>query len=182
MSLAKVISGAQTGVDRGALDAALALHFPCGGTAPGRKIQLTPGGPPFTYAFAEDGRIDAEVWGLKVMLGGYRARTIANVRDADATLILCPRPQMVGGTAMTVGMCMTHKKPWLHIEPFIHEAETILDHTLEFIKTAAENHGHPVTLNVAGPRASKWKDGYQFAFDFVTCVIDRIGAARQTAA
>jgi hypothetical protein len=34
MALAKIISGGQTGVDRAALDAALAADFPCGGWCP----------------------------------------------------------------------------------------------------------------------------------------------------
>jgi hypothetical protein len=31
VALSKIVSGGQTGVDRGALDAALAADFPCGG-------------------------------------------------------------------------------------------------------------------------------------------------------
>jgi hypothetical protein len=34
MALTKIVSGGQTGVDRGALDAALAAEFPCGGWCP----------------------------------------------------------------------------------------------------------------------------------------------------
>jgi hypothetical protein len=34
MALTKIVSGGQTGVDRGALDAALAAGFPCGGWCP----------------------------------------------------------------------------------------------------------------------------------------------------
>jgi len=34
MALTKIVSGGQTGVDRGALDAALAAIFPCGGWCP----------------------------------------------------------------------------------------------------------------------------------------------------
>ena len=34
MSLVKIVSGGQTGVDRGALDAALAVGFACGGWCP----------------------------------------------------------------------------------------------------------------------------------------------------
>jgi len=34
MALHKIISGGQTGVDRGALDVALAAVFPCGGWCP----------------------------------------------------------------------------------------------------------------------------------------------------
>lgn len=40
MRFSKIISGGQTGVDRGALDAALSLGFPCGGYCPnGRKAE-----------------------------------------------------------------------------------------------------------------------------------------------
>jgi Circularly permutated YpsA SLOG family len=35
MALVKIISGGQTGVDRAALDAALAVGFPCGGLVSG---------------------------------------------------------------------------------------------------------------------------------------------------
>ena len=53
--LEKIVSGGQTGADRGALDAALAASFPCGGWCPlGRK--------------AEDGVIpylSAENWGTR---------------------------------------------------------------------------------------------------------------------
>jgi len=33
-TLTKIVSGGQTGVDRGALDAAIARRFPCGGWCP----------------------------------------------------------------------------------------------------------------------------------------------------
>ena len=35
MAIAKIVSGGQTGVDRGALEAALRLGFPYGGMIPG---------------------------------------------------------------------------------------------------------------------------------------------------
>jgi hypothetical protein len=44
MRLAKILSGGQTGIDRGAPDAALAWGFPCGGWCPPGRL-------------AEDGRI-----------------------------------------------------------------------------------------------------------------------------
>jgi hypothetical protein len=38
--LSKIVSGSQTGVDRGALDAALSANFPCGGWCPeGRNAE-----------------------------------------------------------------------------------------------------------------------------------------------
>jgi hypothetical protein len=73
MPLLKIISGGQTGVDRGALDAALAVHFPCGGRCPaGRK--------------AEDGTIPENYPVTALRRGGYRARTLKNVQDSDGTL------------------------------------------------------------------------------------------------
>ena len=73
--LKKIVSGGQTGVDRGALDAALEASFPCGGWCPkGRK--------------AEDGAIPAR-YPLTEMPGPtYRARTRRNVTDSDGTLNL----------------------------------------------------------------------------------------------
>jgi hypothetical protein len=70
MSLLKVISGGQTGVDRGALDAALAAHFPCGGWCPADRK-------------AEDGEVPEEYPVTPLRHGGYRARTRKNVEESD---------------------------------------------------------------------------------------------------
>ena len=57
-----IISGGQTGVDRGALDAALSLGTPCGGWCPEGRL-------------AEDGVIP-DIYPLQVLEGsGYRKRT-----------------------------------------------------------------------------------------------------------
>ena len=75
MALEKIISGGQTGVDRAALDAALAGDFPCGGWAPlGRE--------------AEDGIIPQHYPLDECGQSGTEERTRLNVRDSDATLIL----------------------------------------------------------------------------------------------
>ena len=78
----KIVSGGQTGVDRGALEAAMALGLDFGGWAPHGWI-------------AEDGTIPApyrERIQKHPSMGGraqdYRERTKANVRDSHATLIL----------------------------------------------------------------------------------------------
>jgi len=65
MPLFKIISGAQTGIDRGALDAALALGFPCGGACPQDRV-------------AEDGRTPDRYPVVEMDAGKYRARTIQN--------------------------------------------------------------------------------------------------------
>ena len=70
-----IISGGQTGVDRGALDAALAMGTPCGGWCPEGRM-------------ADDGII-ADKYPLQELAGaGYRQRTRQNVADSDATLII----------------------------------------------------------------------------------------------
>jgi len=73
--LSWVVSGGQTGVDRGALDAALDLGFPCGGWCPeGRQ--------------AEEGVIPARYPLNELIGGGYEERTQKNVEDSDGTLVI----------------------------------------------------------------------------------------------
>lgn len=77
MNLEKIVSDGQTGIDRGALDAALAMDFPPGGWCPADRS-------------AEDGPIPAWYPLISLEHGGYRARTRQNVIDSDATVILAP--------------------------------------------------------------------------------------------
>ena len=102
MSLLKIISGGQTGVDRGALEAALAHAFPCGGWCP-------------ADGKAEDGRIPDRYPLRPLPRGGYRARTLKNVQDSDGTVILAPG-ELSGGTRLTRKLCRQHGKPHLVIE------------------------------------------------------------------
>jgi hypothetical protein len=46
MFFEKIISGGQTGVEQGALDAALELSFPCGGWCPKGRKSENPGQEP----------------------------------------------------------------------------------------------------------------------------------------
>ena len=105
--ISKIVSGGQTGVDRGALEAATALGLEFGGWAPHGWI-------------AEDGTIPAqyrERMQEYPSMGGraqdYRERTKANVRDSHATLILVDSLPLSGGTKLTentaVGMMRSHK-------------------------------------------------------------------------
>ena len=98
----KIISGGQTGVDRAALDVALELGIPCGGWCPkGRK--------------AEDGPIDPKYPLKETKSTQYHFRTIANVMEADATLILTSGIP-TGGTAFIIEVALKHKKPYLVID------------------------------------------------------------------
>lgn len=127
----KIISGGQTGVDRGALDAALDLGVDVGGYCPrGRK--------------AEDGRIPEKYSFLQETPGtGYIQRTLWNVRDADATLVL-HQGEMGPGTKQTIKMCHGQKKRCLVVD--MRDRNSV-DTVRAWIKMS------PTTiLNVAGPR------------------------------
>ncbi len=129
----RVISGGQTGVDRAALDAAMAAGIPVGGWCPkGRR--------------AEDGPIDPHYPLTETESADYRERTERNVRDADATLILSPRP-LTGGTLETARACKRWNRPFLVVDPKAPDAAGRIREWLARIR--------PKTLNIAGPRESQ---------------------------
>lgn len=151
----RIVSGGQTGVDRAALDVALALGLPCGGFCPrGRR--------------AEDGKIPERYPLTELASAAYAARTRANVEAADATLVLV-RDEPAGGTKLTVQWCLRLGKPVLVVRP--HE-EGALPAALHWLLTTK-----PAVLNVAGPRASQWPEGYQLAFAFLVRLFQGLRAA-----
>jgi len=131
-TIEKIVSGGQTGVDRGALDAALYLGVPCGGWCPkGRR--------------AEDGPIPLEYPLLETESASYPERTERNVVESDATLILSI-DQPTGGTKLTVDLAKKHAKPYLALEL---QSELAMDEACQWV---AEQE--IAVLNVAGPRES----------------------------
>lgn len=144
-----MVSGGQTGVDRAALDVALALGLPCGGWCPkGRR--------------AEDGPIDARYPLQETSGADYAERTERNVVDSDATLIISPQP-LTGGTRLTAELAERHGKPWLAVDPS-HETDALA----KVVDWLARHRVQ--VLNVAGPRASKTPDHYGVARDFLTAL------------
>jgi putative molybdenum carrier protein len=102
VALIKIVSGRQTGVDRGALDAALRVGFPCGGWVPGDRM-------------AEDGVIPDRYPLMSLPNGGYRQRTRLNVVDSDGTAILFYE-SLSGGTRLTRNLSALLKRPHLSID------------------------------------------------------------------
>src|SRR3981081_3368279 len=102
MALQKIISGGQTGVDRGALDVALAAAFPCGGWCPADRQ-------------AGGGSIPPPISVTPLPPGGPRERTWKNGLDSDATVVLF-RGELTGGTLLTRTFCQRHGKPHLVID------------------------------------------------------------------
>ena len=155
-TLRKIVSGGQTGVDRGALDAALALGFDCGGWCPaGRR--------------AEDGRIPPDYPLEELERGGYKARTVRNLLDSDGTLILY-RTELDGGTRLTRDECDRRGRPWLAIDAGDHSPAQAASAAMAFVR----RHRIEV-LNVAGPRASKWPDGRDHAEAVIRELIELAG-------
>ena len=142
-----IVSGGQTGVDRGALDAALESNSPCGGWCPEGRL-------------AEDGQIPMR-YPLQVLPGRYLRRTRKNVEDSDGRLVITfGRP--AGGTARTIEWCQRMRKPHLVIDAAVTEMASAEEAAREFVRV----HGVQ-RLNVAGPRASKESRGYDYAREFV---------------
>ena len=139
----KIISGGQTGVDRAALDAALAAGVDCGGWCPAGRI-------------AEDGTIPAR-YPLVEIEGGYAERTARNVAESDGTLII-RFGDLAAGTRATLDYCVQQGKPHLVIDGSTASADEAAQRATAFI---AENKIR--TLNVAGPRASEAAGAYDYA-------------------
>ncbi|MAF96422.1 MAG: molybdenum cofactor carrier [Rhodospirillaceae bacterium] len=146
----KIVSGGQTGGDRAALDAALALGIPCGGWCPkGRR--------------AEDGAIPERYPVAETESEAYEERTRLNVGDADATLILASGP-LSGGTGLTAETAEAESKRLLVADPLTSspDAEAVN-------QWLAENEVR--VLNVAGPRESTQPGIHRAAADFLTQVL-----------
>jgi len=141
----RIVSGGQTGVDRGALDAALDAGFNCGRWCPeGRK--------------AEDGLIPVRYPVEELPGAGYAERTRRNVADSDGTLILY-FGEITGGTLKTLRLCQHQRKPVLALDASKMQFVAASRQAIEFIT----QHGIK-TLNVAGPRASGASAAHAFTY------------------
>lgn len=131
--LQRVVSGGQTGVDRGALDAAAACGLACGGWCPrGRR--------------AEDGRIPDAYPLRETASTDYRERTRRNVVESDATLIIA-RGALSGGTALTRELAQRAGRPLLVVDL---ASQPQVEPICEWLRSH-----HVRVLNVAGPRESQ---------------------------
>ncbi|HEY4757687.1 MAG TPA: putative molybdenum carrier protein [Chthoniobacterales bacterium] len=159
MKLLKIISGGQTGVDRGALDAAIEIGVDCGGWCPSGRM-------------AEDGSIPNRYPVMELANAGYAERTLRNVADSDGTLlILHGRP--LGGTRETIECCVGMQKPYLTIDCSRIEIGQAINLGLQFIAKLPSGHA-TITMNVAGPRASQWPQAHEITRRIVSGVLRRL--------
>jgi hypothetical protein len=158
--LLKIISGGQTGVDRGALDAALDLGVECGGWCPMGRL-------------AEDGTIPERYPVVELANAGYAERTVQNVMDSDGTLIIS-NGESIGGTRETIDRCLENDKPYLIIDYKEMPTANAKEKALKFLQSQ-----HIRRLNVAGPRASQWPQGHALTYQIMSAILRRISGQNE---
>ncbi|HPA20373.1 MAG TPA: putative molybdenum carrier protein [Verrucomicrobiae bacterium] len=131
----KLVSGGQTGADRAALNAAIALGLPHGGWCPKNRR-------------AENGTIPDHYNLTETPGAGYPVRTEWNVRDSDGTVVLTLGELATGGSRKTIEIARRLRKPCLHI------SRDGGDDARALLRDFIARHGIRV-LNVAGSRESK---------------------------
>jgi hypothetical protein len=136
----RIVSGGQTGADRGGLDAAIELGIDHGGWCPeGRK--------------AEDGRIPGRYVQKELPGGDYIDRTERNVVDSDVTAVFTYGPPE-GGSFETGRFADIYARPWLHLD-MNQGDEECAGQLLVWLQGLDRPN---LVLNVAGSRASKAPD------------------------
>lgn len=135
----KILSGGQTGADRGGLDAARALGIEHGGFCPrGRR--------------AEDGIIPAVYNLIELPTASYAARTERNLEFAEAVLIV-GASRGGPGTILTRRLARESGKLYRDVDPPCSPGDLIV---------LRQQFAGVRILMVAGPRESRWP-GLQIA-------------------
>lgn len=149
-------SGGQTGVDRGALDAALSLGVPIGGWAP-KGWRAEDGVIPERYRVHMREHPSAD----------YRPRTVVNVDKTDATLIL-HRGKLTPGTRLTWQIAGQLNKPRRMVD-----VGNLHDGSAEQVAVWLYARGVR-KLNVAGQRESKCPGIQAVTEGFMVAVLERL--------
>ena len=154
MRITRLVSGGQTGADRAALDAAVALGVPYGGWC-------APDG------WAEDLADPPGLLRRYPLLrptppGPVSTRTRWNVRDSDATLVL-----LLGELAASAGTRLTVEVASALERPCLVTRATDLTGVSGWLSSLEE----PLVLNVAGPRESESPGLYAAAYRTLTAVL-----------
>ena len=151
----KIISGGQTGVDRAALDVALKHGIESGGWCPTGRLD-------------EIGRIPDRYPVEELEDGGFIERTLQNIKDSDGTVIIYPG-KLSGGTEQTLHFCVEQRRPHELIDASNVSTQKAAQLIADFVR---ENKID--ILNVAGPRASEWPEGYDYAYRTFDSFLDAL--------
>jgi hypothetical protein len=156
VALEKIVSGGQTGVDRAALDAALATGLACGGWCPRGR-------------WAEDGPIASRYPLVETPQATPAQRTAWNVRDTEATLVVT-RGAPRGGAALAIDRARAERHPVLVLDLATGWDLAAVERWLD--RCAAR------VLNVAGPRESEAPGIYEESLPLLTALLARKGSPR----
>lgn len=148
----KIISGGQTGADRAALDWAIERGIPHGGWCPATRK-------------AEDGPLPSKYQLTETDSLGYRARTVRNVRDSAATLIV-NLGLLEGGSLETMRIAERRGMPVRVVQ-----AEEISGEMIEALQRWMQDAQIEI-LNVAGPRESKRPGIYSATYDLLNSLYE----------
>ena len=148
LRVARIVSGGQSGVDRAALDFAIARGIPYGGWCPkGGWAEDFPD-PPGVLTRYPDLRETPD--------HDTCQRTEWNVRDSDATLVLTRSNASSPGTAVGIAVAETYAKPHLIVDVDAPDAAGRIRAWL------GANPGIQ-TLSIGGPRESEAPGIYRAA-------------------
>jgi hypothetical protein len=136
----RIVSGGQSGVDRAALDVAIAHGLEYGGWCPN-------GG--WAEDFPDPPGLLARYPGLReTPERDPKQRTDWNVRDSDATLVLSRADARSPGTALAIRMAENRAKPHLIVDV---DAPAAVD----LIRGWLRDHSTIRVLSIGGPRESE---------------------------
>jgi Circularly permutated YpsA SLOG family len=165
----RIISGGQTGVDRAALDIAIARGLPYGGWCPrGGWAEDLPEPPGLLARYP---RLQ------ETPLADPAQRTERNVRDSDATLILVAAGGIAPsqGSALARELAKKYRTPWLVVDM---EAPDALVRAAEWFQTRLaawrsrpRQHLDEFALGIGGPRESEAPGIYGRARAFIDALL-----------
>ena len=143
MEVFKIISGGQTGADKGGLIAAKKANIKTGGIAP--KGFMTEAG--------KDLSLKTE-YGLRENFSDdLKERTLSNLRGAHCTVVFATKPGSKG-TKFTIDSLKKEKRKHLVLSPYEDDA---VEKVRELLNTVYNKYKNPIIINIAGNRESRSK-------------------------
>jgi hypothetical protein len=165
----RIISGGQTGVDRAALDAAIACGIAYGGWCPrGGWAEDMPSPP---------GLLTHYPLLRETPTADPAQRTEWNVRDADAIFFLVD----AGGLSVSPGTGLGHSaaereaKPVLTVDITTADA---LEQAAQWLRAQLTAQGPDLALGIGGPRESEVRGIYTRARNFIALLLEAQAVSR----